>query len=224
MVKSLPEDSAALAFFTPRNERQREAIELFQRNDILLLTGSPGTGKTFLAVMLALQEVVKDPKKKKIYLTRPYVEAGEKMGFLPGKIDDKLAPFIQPIKEIISRSVHKDNIPSVKKLIENAPMGFLRGRNFVDCIAILDEAQNANESQLKLFLTRMGENCKLIISGDSLQTDIGRNCFLDQAVDMLSGIEGVGIVRFLPEDVVRHYLVTKILQAWEQKIPTETNR
>lgn len=157
--------SAVLTVFIPRNDNQKLAYDLFQRNEILFLVGNAGTGKSHCSVSLALDAILKDPTKKKIYLTRPYVETGPKMGFLPGKMDDKLAPFTQPIKEILAKSAHKENLPSIKKLVENAPMGYLRGRTFDNSIAILDEAQNASEAELKLFLTRMGENCKLIIAG-----------------------------------------------------------
>jgi phosphate starvation-inducible PhoH-like protein len=189
-----------------------------ENNDLIFAVGPAGTGKTYTAVALAVR-ALKNKEIKRIILTRPAVEAGENLGFLPGDLRDKLDPYLQPLYDAL-----RDMIPQQKLLsywedntIEIAPLAFMRGRTLDNAFVILDEAQNATPSQLKMFLTRMGRNAKFIVTGDITQIDLPKNqrSGLPQAIDILKDIEGISIIQLTNKDVIRHKLVTKIINAYE---------
>lgn len=214
-----------------RNENQRLLVEAFRSNDMVFATGPAGTGKTYLSIALAVR-ALKDKQAKKIILSRPAVEAGEKLGFLPGDMKDKIDPYLQPLYDAL-----EDMIPLVKlqdmmekHIIQIAPLAFMRGRTLSDAVVILDEAQNTTQAQIKMFLTRMGHNTKMIITGDLTQIDLphGTLSGLKQAVGLLRGIDGISFIEMAEKDIVRHRLVTRIVNAYkrmktEQEI-LETNK
>jgi phosphate starvation-inducible PhoH-like protein len=207
---------ALLPRFEPRNAAQQEAFDLYKRNSILFLLGPAGTGKTHLAVYFALYDLLSHVKTmpiNKIVLTRPMVEAGEKLGFLPGDLEEKAHPFMLPIYDCVGKMTWKPEA-FIDEYIEIAPLAFMRGRTFDNAVAILDEAQNCTEAQLKLFLTRPGENCKLIITGDPDQTDIGDQSFLKTIAAALEPEPGIAAYRFKDADIVRNRLVERVLKRW----------
>ena len=195
------------------NQAQKLAWEAFDKHDVLFLIGPAGCGKTMLACAFGISEVI-SKKKKKIVLTRPIVEAGESLGYLPGSFEEKVNPYMLPMYDSIDRCVGRDGPQReiISRSIEIAPVAYLRGRTFHDSICIFDEAQNASMSQLKLFLTRFGTNSKIIITGDPTQSDLG---FKDQAlmnvVKKLENLDGVGVIYFKPNSIVRHPLIASIL-------------
>lgn len=202
----------------PRTENQQRLIEAYGRNDMVFAVGPAGTGKTYLSIALAVK-ALKEKAIKKIILSRPAVEAGEKLGFLPGDMKDKIDPYLQPLYDAL-----EDMIPAVKlqemmdkHVIQIAPLAFMRGRTLSDAVVILDEAQNTTQAQLRMFLTRMGWNSKMIITGDVTQIDLPRQqkSGLVEALEILSGIEGIGVVELNGRDIVRHKLVTRIVKAYE---------
>lgn len=201
-----------------RTANQHRMVKACENNDLIFAIGPAGTGKTYTAVALAVR-ALKNKEIKRIILTRPAVEAGENLGFLPGDLRDKLDPYLQPLYDAL-----RDMIPQQKLLsywedntIEIAPLAFMRGRTLDNAFVILDEAQNATSSQLKMFLTRMGRNAKFIVTGDITQIDLPKNqkSGLPQAVEILDGIEGISIIQLTKRDVIRHKLVTKIINAYE---------
>ncbi len=201
-----------------RTENQRKLVEAFKRNDMVFAIGPAGTGKTYLSIALAVK-MFKEKSARKIILSRPAVEAGEKLGFLPGDMKEKVDPYLQPLYDAL-----EDMLPSVKlqdmmekQVIQIAPLAFMRGRTLNDAVVILDEAQNTTPQQIRMFLTRMGCNTKMIITGDLTQIDLPRNqaCGLKEAVTILDGIEGIEIVRLGQKDIVRHKLVTRIVDAYD---------
>ena len=200
-----------------RTPNQRRLVEAVKDNDMVFAIGPAGTGKTYTAVALAVR-ALKNKQIRRIILTRPAVEAGENLGFLPGDLRDKLDPYLQPLYDAL-----RDMIPQQKLLgywedgtIEIAPLAFMRGRTLDNAFVILDEAQNATSSQLKMFLTRMGRNAKFIITGDVTQIDLPRHqkSGLVQATQILQGIKGISVVQLDNSDVVRHRLVTQIINAY----------
>ncbi len=200
-----------------RTPNQQRLVEAVKHNDMVFAIGPAGTGKTYTAVALAVR-ALKNKEIKRIILTRPAVEAGENLGFLPGDMREKLDPYLQPLYDAL-----RDMIPQQKLLsywedntIEIAPLAFMRGRTLDNAFVILDEAQNATASQLKMFLTRMGRNAKFVVTGDITQIDLPRNqkSGLIQATNILQGIEGIEIIRLDNSDVVRHRLVTQIINAY----------
>jgi len=195
------------------NSEQRNSYEVFQNNDIIFFIGEAGCGKTFLSTAFALSHLL-TKKCKKIVITRPVVEAGEKLGYLPGTADEKLHPYMIPIYDTLEDLIGKDGLQreSVNKCLEVAPIAFLRGRTFKNSIAILDEAQNSTKTQLKLFLTRIGMNSKLLITGDPKQSDLGSGSGLMEVVDKLRGTQGIGIIEFSPEAIVRHPIINSIIK------------
>ena len=201
-----------------RSENQQLLIDSFNKNDMIFAVGPAGTGKTYLSIALAVK-AMKEKNAKKIILSRPAVEAGEKLGFLPGDMKDKIDPYLQPLYDAL-----EDMIPAAKLLdmmdkhiIQIAPLAFMRGRTLSDAVVILDEAQNTTPAQIRMFLTRMGWNTKMIITGDITQIDLPheQKSGLKEALQLLSGIEGISVVEFNKKDIVRHKLVTRIVNAYE---------
>ena len=202
-----------------RNENQQKLIDAFDKNDMMFAVGPAGTGKTYLSIALAVK-ALKEKTAKKIILCRPAVEAGEKLGFLPGDIKDKIDPYLQPLYDAL-----EDMLPAVKlqdlidkHVIQICPLAFMRGRTLSDAVVILDEAQNTTAAQLKMFLTRMGWNTKMIITGDLTQIDLPREerSGLKVALSILSDIEGISVINFTKQDNVRHKLVTRIVEAYSK--------
>lgn len=201
-----------------RSENQQKLVDAYTKDDMVFAVGPAGTGKTYLSIALAVK-ALKDKNVKKIILSRPAVEAGEKLGFLPGDMKDKIDPYLQPLYDAL-----EDMIPAVKlqemmekHVIQIAPLAFMRGRTLSDAVVILDEAQNTTSAQLKMFLTRMGFNTKMIITGDMTQVDLpkGTRSGLVEALHILKGVEGISIVSLEKEDIVRNRLVTKIVNAYD---------
>ena len=206
-----------------RTPNQKRLVEAVKHNDMVFAIGPAGTGKTYTAVALAVR-ALKNKEIRRIILTRPAVEAGENLGFLPGDLRDKLDPYLQPLYDAL-----RDMIPQQKLLnywedntIEIAPLAFMRGRTLDNAFVILDEAQNATSAQLKMFLTRMGRNAKFVVTGDITQIDLPRHqqSGLVQATRILDGIKGISIIQLDNTDVIRHKLVTKIIRAYERNTDT----
>jgi len=203
----------------PRTIHQYELIKAVMNNDLVFAIGPSGTGKTYLAIALAVK-AFKERKVKKIILTRPAVEAGEQLGFLPGDIKEKLDPYLQPLYDGLADMLTKRKLEEMynERLIEVAPLAYMRGRTLENSFVILDEAQNTSDNQLKMFLTRMGQNSKFIITGDITQIDLPhyKKSGLIRAIDLFRNIQGVKFVFFDKMDVVRHPLVKKIIEAYEE--------
>jgi len=202
-----------------RSENQQRLIDAVADCDMVFAVGPAGTGKTYLSIALAVK-ALKEKTAKKIILSRPAVEAGEKLGFLPGDMKDKIDPYLQPLYDAL-----EDMLPPVKlqdmmekHLIQIAPLAFMRGRTLSDAVVILDEAQNTTPAQIRMFLTRMGWNTKMIITGDMTQIDLphSQKSGLIEALHILSGVEGIGVVNLDQRDIVRHKLVTRIVKAYEE--------
>lgn len=202
-----------------KSKNQQMLVDAWETNDMIFATGPAGTGKTYLSIALAVK-ALKEKTAKKIILSRPAVEAGEKLGFLPGDMKDKIDPYLQPLYDAL-----EDMIPAVKlqdmmekHIIQIAPLAFMRGRTLSDAVVILDEAQNTSAAQLRMFLTRMGWNTKMIITGDLTQVDLpkGTRSGLREATTILRGIEGIAFVEMTQKDIVRHRLVTRIVEAYNR--------
>lgn len=202
-----------------RTPNQVKMLNATKQNDMVFAIGPAGTGKTYTAVALAVK-ALKQKEVKRIILTRPAVEAGERLGFLPGEIKDKLDPYLQPLYDALFDMIPGDKLSAMmeKGIIQIAPLAFMRGRTLDDAFVILDEAQNATQSQLKMFLTRMGQSAKFFITGDMTQVDLPRQTpsGLLQAVRLLDGVNGISIIHLNEKDVVRHKLVKKIIQAYQK--------
>lgn len=202
-----------------RTENQHRLVSMYDDNDLLFAVGPAGSGKTYTAIALAVR-ALKNKEVKRIILTRPAVEAGEKLGFLPGDMKEKLDPYLQPLYDALN-----DMIPPAKLqkyvdegTVQIAPLAYMRGRTLDNAFVILDEAQNTTLSQLKMFLTRMGRNAKFIVTGDITQIDLPRrsDSGLVRAMELLRGIRGIGMVEFDKRDIIRHSLVKHIVKAFEQ--------
>lgn len=204
----------------PRTKNQAFYISCLVSHDMVICSGSAGSGKTFLAVAEALRLLL-SREKSKIVVTRPVVEAGESLGFLPGDLEQKLNPYLRPIfdalETVVPREMSKKLLES--GAIETAPLAYMRGRTLNNAVMILDEAQNTTKEQMKMFLTRMGENTKVFVTGDISQTDLprGRESGLSHAVRLLSGINDIAMVELTSEDVVRNKLVKKIVEAYDNE-------
>ncbi len=201
-----------------KSENQQQLVDTYEKNDMVFATGPAGTGKTYLSIALAVR-ALKEKTARKIILSRPAVEAGEKLGFLPGDMKEKIDPYLQPLYDALG-----DMLPAVKlqdmmekNIIQIAPLAFMRGRTLSDAVVILDEAQNTTPAQLRMFLTRMGWDTKMIITGDMTQIDLprGQRSGLSEALQILKDVEGIGFVELNKKDIVRHKLVTRIVNAYE---------
>lgn len=204
---------------TARSENQQKLVEAYNQSDMIFATGPAGSGKTYTSIALAVR-ALKNKEIRKIILSRPAVEAGEKLGFLPGDMKDKIDPYLQPLYDAL-----EDMIPSLKlqemmqqNIIQIAPLAFMRGRTLNDAVVILDEAQNTTSAQIKMFLTRMGMNTKMIITGDMTQIDLphGVKSGLRDASEILRGVEGISFIEMNKKDIVRHKLVTRIVEAYDR--------
>ena len=207
-----------------RTVNQRKLVDLYEKNDLLFAVGPAGSGKTYTAIALAVK-ALKEREVRRVILTRPAVEAGEKLGFLPGDMKEKLDPYLQPLYDALN-----DMIPAAKlqKYLEDgtvqiAPLAYMRGRTLDNAFVILDEAQNTTRSQIKMVLTRMGRNAKFIVTGDVTQIDLPRksDSGLTRAMDTLRGIDGIGMVEFDKRDIVRHPLVKYIVDAFDKQAARE---
>lgn len=203
-----------------RTENQQKLVKVFPENDMIFAIGPAGTGKTYTAIALAVK-ALKDKQVKKIILSRPAVEAGEKLGFLPGDMKDKIDPYLQPLYDAL-----EDMIPAIKlkeyienKVVQIAPLAFMRGRTLSDAVIILDEAQNTSTQQIKMFMTRLGMNAKMIITGDITQIDLppSQMSGLKHALRILKDIKGIAKIEFDKKDIVRHRLVQQIVEAYEKE-------
>ncbi len=222
--KEMPKDSVIIYGvngkpITARSANQQLLVDSVIKNDLTFALGPAGTGKTYIAIALAVR-ALKNREVRKIILSRPAVEAGEKLGFLPGDMKDKIDPYLQPLYDAL-----EDMIPAVKlkeymetNVIQIAPLAFMRGRTLNDAVIVLDEAQNTTTHQIKMFLTRLGMNAKMIITGDITQIDLPRSTVsgLVQALKVLKDVPGVGMVEFGKKDIVRHQLVQRIVEAYQQ--------
>ena len=203
-----------------RTENQQKLVDAFMKNDMVFAVGPAGSGKTYTSIALAVR-ALKNKEIRKIILSRPAVEAGEKLGFLPGDMKEKIDPYLQPLYDAL-----EDMIPGQKlrdmmeqNTIQIAPLAFMRGRTLNDAVVILDEAQNTTHAQIKMFLTRMGNNTKMIITGDTTQIDLPHNVRsgLVEAMRILRNVPGIGFVETNKKDIVRHRLVTRIVEAYEKE-------
>ena len=204
---------------TARSENQQKLVKAFYSDDMVFAVGPAGSGKTYTSIALAVR-ALKNKEIRKIILSRPAVEAGEKLGFLPGDMKEKIDPYLQPLYDAL-----EDMIPTQKlremmdqNIIQIAPLAFMRGRTLSDAVVILDEAQNTTNSQIKMFLTRMGTNTKMIITGDMTQIDLpkGVRSGLREASQILKGIKGISFIEMNEKDIVRHRLVTRIVNAYNK--------
>ena len=202
-----------------RSSNQQKLVKAFHENDLTFALGPAGTGKTYVAIALAVK-ALKNREIRKLILSRPAVEAGEKLGFLPGDMKDKIDPYLQPLYDAL-----EDMIPSNKlkeyletNVIQIAPLAFMRGRTLSDAVIILDEAQNTTTHQIKMFLTRLGMNAKMVVTGDITQIDLphSQTSGLVQALKVLQGVPGIAKVQFEKKDIVRHQLVQRIVEAYEK--------
>lgn len=205
---------------TARSENQQKLVEAYMNNDLVFAVGPAGSGKTYTSIALAVR-ALKNKEVRKIILSRPAVEAGEKLGFLPGDMKEKIDPYLQPLYDAL-----EDMIPAQKlremmeqNVIQIAPLAFMRGRTLNDAVVILDEAQNTTGAQIKMFLTRMGMNTKMIVTGDMTQIDLPHNVRsgLSESLQILQDIKGIGVVHLNKKDIVRHKLVTRIVEAYEKE-------
>ena len=206
-----------------KTANQRKLVEISENNDVVFAVGPAGTGKTYTAVALAVR-ALKNKSVKKIILTRPAVEAGESLGFLPGDMKEKIDPYLRPLYDALDDMIPADKLSyyMTTRVIEVAPLAFMRGRTLDNAFMILDEAQNATEGQLKMFLTRIGPSAQCIITGDVTQIDLPRNqeSGLKKTIDRLKDIKGIGVLKLDNRDVVRHRLVKEIIKAFEEKDDT----
>ena len=209
-----------------RSANQQHLIDAFDKSDMIFAVGPAGTGKTYLSIALAVK-ALKEKNAKKIILSRPAVEAGEKLGFLPGDMKDKIDPYLQPLYDALEDMIPAAKLQDMmdKHVIQIAPLAFMRGRTLSDAVVILDEAQNTTPAQIRMFLTRMGWNTKMIITGDMTQVDLPheQKSGLKEALSLLGDIEGISVVEFNKKDIVRHKLVTRIVNAYVAYDKTRRN-
>jgi len=207
-----------------RSENQINLVKAYEHQDMVFAIGPAGTGKTFVSIALAVR-ALKKKEIRRIVLSRPAVEAGEKLGFLPGDMKDKIDPYLQPLYDALEEMIPQAKLQEYmeQNVIQIAPLAFMRGRTLNDAVVILDEAQNTTSSQIKMFLTRMGHNTKMIITGDTTQIDLppSQRSGLIEAMNILKDVEGIAFVRLDQGDIVRHRLVTRIVEAYERHKTTD---
>lgn len=205
---------------TARSENQQKLVRAYEENDMLFAVGPAGSGKTYTSIALAVR-ALKNKEVRKIILSRPAVEAGEKLGFLPGDMKEKIDPYLQPLYDALEDMIPVQRLREMMEqdVVQIAPLAFMRGRTLNDAVVILDEAQNTTSAQIKMFLTRMGMNSKMIVTGDMTQIDLPRNVRsgLVEALEILEGVPGIGVVHLNKRDIVRHRLVTRIVEAYERR-------
>ena len=203
-----------------RTKNQRKLVDDYYKNDLIFALGPAGSGKTYTAIALAVR-ALKNREVKKLILTRPAVEAGERLGFLPGDLKDKLDPYLQPLYDALMDMIPPQKLKLLMEegTIQIAPLAYMRGRTLENAFVILDEAQNTSFGQLKMFLTRMGNNAKFIVTGDVTQVDLPNknDSGLPKVINLLKGVKGVEVINFVKEDIVRHPLVSKIIKAFEKE-------
>lgn len=224
---SMPEDSYTIVYgnegriIKARTKNQKRLVDEYYKNDLLFALGPAGTGKTYTAIALAVR-ALKNKEVKKLILTRPAVEAGERLGFLPGDLKDKLDPYLQPLYDALRDMINAKKLQALMEegIIQIAPLAYMRGRTLDSAFVILDEAQNTSLGQLKMFLTRMGCNAKFIVTGDATQIDLPNknDSGLLRGVEIVKNIKGIAVINFGTEDIVRHPLVTKIVKAFDEKL------
>ena len=222
---SLGEDTYTIVYgnegrvIKARTKNQKKLVDEYYKNDLLFALGPAGTGKTYTAIALAVR-ALKNKEVKKLILTRPAVEAGERLGFLPGDLKDKLDPYLQPLYDALRDMINAKKLQSLMEegIIQIAPLAYMRGRTLDSAFVILDEAQNTSLGQLKMFLTRMGCNAKFIVTGDASQIDLPNrsDSGLLRGVELVKNIKGIAVINFGTEDIVRHPLVTKIVKAFDE--------
>ena len=204
---------------TPKTMMQRRYVNAIEHSDLVFGVGPAGTGKTYLAVAMAIADLL-SKKVSRIILTRPAVEAGERLGFLPGSLQEKVDPYLRPLYDALYEMLDADKVEKLleRNVIEIAPLAFMRGRTLNDCFIIMDEAQNATPEQMKMILTRQGFNSKMVVTGDPTQIDLpmGQRSGLAEVLEILRGVEGIQFVQFDDRDVVRHALVQRIVRAYER--------
>jgi phosphate starvation-inducible PhoH-like protein len=204
----------------PKGAAQKAYVELVRANDVVFSIGPAGTGKTYLAMAFAVRALL-DKQVRRIILTRPAVEAGERLGFLPGTLEEKVDPYLRPLFDALHDMIEPDKLARLvaDDVIEVAPLAFLRGRTLNECFIVLDEAQNTTPEQMKMFLTRMGFGAKVIVTGDPTQTDLprGQKSGLRDALELVQGIRGIGTVEFSDADVVRHRVVAALIRAYDAR-------
>jgi len=219
LVRSGKQRNFGKKILAPKSVNQRRYLEAIERNDLVFGVGPAGTGKTYLAVAMAISALI-NKQVARIILTRPAVEAGERLGFLPGTLQEKVDPYLRPLYDALYDMLESDRVEKFleRSTIEVAPIAFMRGRTLNDSFIILDEAQNSTSEQMKMVLTRQGFNSKMVVNGDITQIDLpnGRRSGLIDAIEVLKGIEGISFVQFDEKDVVRHNLVQRIVKAYER--------
>ena len=207
---------------TARSENQQRLVEAYGQSDLIFAVGPAGSGKTYTSIALAVR-ALKNKEIRKIILSRPAVEAGEKLGFLPGDMKEKIDPYLQPLYDALEDMIPAQKLREMMEqdIIQIAPLAFMRGRTLNDAVVILDEAQNTTSAQIKMFLTRMGMNSKMIVTGDMTQIDLPHNVRsgLTEALEILHDIPGIAIIHLNKKDIVRHRLVTRIVEAYEKSLP-----
>src|SRR4051812_38509269 len=219
LVNSGKQRNFGKKILAPKSVNQRRYLEAIERNDMVFGIGPAGTGKTYLAVAMAVSALI-NKQVARIILTRPAVEAGERLGFLPGTLQEKVDPYLRPLYDALYDMLEADKVEKLleKMTIEVAPIAFMRGRTLNDSFIILDEAQNSTPEQMKMVLTRQGFNSKMVVNGDPTQVDLasGKRSGLIDAVDVLRGVQGISFIQFDERDVVRHSLVQRIVKAYEK--------
>jgi phosphate starvation-inducible PhoH-like protein len=219
LVQSGRQRNFGKKMLAPKSVNQRRYLEAIERNDMVFGVGPAGTGKTYLAVAMAVSALV-NKQVARIILTRPAVEAGERLGFLPGTLQEKIDPYLRPLYDALYDMLDNERVEKLleRNVIEVAPIAFMRGRTLNDSFIILDEAQNSTPEQMKMILTRQGFNSKMVVNGDITQIDLPnvRRSGLIEAIDVLKGVEGISFVQFDEKDVVRHALVQRIVKAYER--------
>jgi phosphate starvation-inducible protein PhoH and related proteins len=219
LVQSGRQRNFGKKILAPKSVNQRRYLEAIERNDLVFGIGPAGTGKTYLAVAMAVSALL-NKQVARIILTRPAVEAGERLGFLPGTLQEKVDPYLRPLYDALYDMLDNDRVDKLleRNIIEIAPIAFMRGRTLNDSFIILDEAQNSTAEQMKMVITRQGFNSKMVVNGDVTQIDLpaGRRSGLTDVVEVLKGVEGISFVQFDERDVVRHTLVQRIVKAYER--------